>query len=45
VAKTLQYPATAPPLSGPAWPWTLTLRPILIAAVAIAAILVLFPPR
>jgi transcriptional regulator GlxA family with amidase domain len=39
VAKTLQYPATAPPLSGPAWPWTLTLRPILIAAATIAAIL------
>jgi len=39
VAKTLQYPATDPPLSGPAWPWTLTLRPILLAAAAIAAVL------
>jgi transcriptional regulator GlxA family with amidase domain len=38
VAKTLQYPATNPQLSGPAWPWTLTLRPILLAA-AIAAVL------
>jgi putative intracellular protease/amidase len=39
VAKTLQYPTTHPPLSGPAWPWTLTLRPILIA-VAVAAVAV-----
>jgi hypothetical protein len=39
VAKTLQYPTTNPQLSGPAWPWTLTLRPILIAAAAIAAVL------
>jgi transcriptional regulator GlxA family with amidase domain len=38
VAKTLQYP-TRPPLAGPAWPWTLTLRPILLAAAAIAAYL------
>ncbi|HEY7605922.1 MAG TPA: DJ-1/PfpI family protein, partial [Actinomycetes bacterium] len=38
VAKTLQYP-TRPQLAGPAWPWTLTLRPILIAAAAIAAVL------
>jgi hypothetical protein len=38
VAKTLQYPTTNPRLSGSAWPWTLTLRPILIAgAAAIAA--------
>jgi transcriptional regulator GlxA family with amidase domain len=37
VAKTLQYPATNPQLSGPAWPWTLTLRPILIAAAAATA--------
>jgi putative intracellular protease/amidase len=38
VAKTLQYPITDPRLSGPAWPWTLTLRPILLAgAAAIAA--------
>ena len=34
VAKTLQYPVADPPLDGPAWPWTLTLRPILIAAAA-----------
>jgi hypothetical protein len=39
VAKTLQYPTTNPQLSGPAWPWMLTLRPILIAAAAIAAVL------
>jgi putative intracellular protease/amidase len=39
VAKTLQYPTTYPQLSGPAWPWILTLRPILIAAAAIAAVL------
>ena len=39
VAKTLQYPTTDPRLAGPAWPWTLTLRPILIAAAAIAAVL------
>jgi putative intracellular protease/amidase len=38
VAKTLQYP-TRPQLAGGAWPWTLTLRPILIAAAAIAAVL------
>jgi transcriptional regulator GlxA family with amidase domain len=39
VAKTLQYPTTDPPLAGPAWPWTLTLRPILLAAATIAAAL------
>jgi transcriptional regulator GlxA family with amidase domain len=39
VAKTLQYPTTNPQLSGPAWPWTLTLRPILLAAAAITAAL------
>jgi hypothetical protein len=39
VAKTLQYPTTGPRLAGPAWPWALSLRPILIAGVAIAAIL------
>jgi putative intracellular protease/amidase len=39
VAKTLQYPTTDPPLAGPAWPWTLTLRPILLAAGAITAVL------
>jgi hypothetical protein len=39
VAKTLQYPTTDPRLSGPSWPWALTLRPILIAAAAIAAVL------
>ena len=39
VAKTLQYPTTDPPLAGPAWPWTLTLRPILLAAATIAAVL------
>jgi hypothetical protein len=39
VAKSLQYPATNPPLSGPAWPWTLTLRPILLFAGGVAAVL------
>jgi transcriptional regulator GlxA family with amidase domain len=39
VAKTLQYPTTDPPMAGPAWPWTLTLRPILLAAATIAAVL------
>jgi putative intracellular protease/amidase len=40
VAKTLQYPTTNPPLAGPAWPWTLTLRPILLfAGGAVAAVL------
>jgi hypothetical protein len=37
VAKTLQYPTTDPRLAGAAWPWGLTLRPILIAAVAVIA--------
>jgi transcriptional regulator GlxA family with amidase domain len=39
VAKTLQYPTTTPELSGPAWPWALTLRPILLAAAAVTAVL------
>ena len=39
VAKTLQYPAPNPPLAGPAWPWTLTLRPILLFAGGVAAVL------
>lgn len=39
VAKTLQYPITDAQLTGTAWPWALTLRPILISAVAIAATL------
>jgi transcriptional regulator GlxA family with amidase domain len=38
VAKTLQYP-TRPRLAGPAWPWTLTLPPILLFAVGVATIL------
>jgi transcriptional regulator GlxA family with amidase domain len=38
VAKTMQYPTANAQLSGSAWPWSLTLRPILIAAAgAIAA--------
>ena len=37
VAKTIEYP-TRPQLAGPAWPWTLTLRPILLAAATIAAV-------
>ena len=39
VAKTLQYPTTSPQLAGPAWPWGLTLRPILLAAAAVTAAL------
>jgi transcriptional regulator GlxA family with amidase domain len=39
VAKTLQNPTTNPQLSGAAWPWTLTLRPILIAAATVMAVL------
>jgi putative intracellular protease/amidase len=39
VAKTLQYPTTSARLAGPAWPWALTLRPILIAAAAVATVL------
>jgi hypothetical protein len=39
VAKSLQYPTTTPPLDGPAWPWTLTLRPILLFAGGVAAVL------
>jgi putative intracellular protease/amidase len=38
VAKTLEYP-TRPQLAGSAWPWTLTLRPILLAAAVVAAAL------
>jgi transcriptional regulator GlxA family with amidase domain len=41
VAKTLQYPGTSPQLSGAAWPWILTLRPILIAAAAVGATLII----
>ncbi len=37
VAKTLQYPTTNPELSGPGWPWALTLRPVLVAAAAVGA--------
>jgi len=38
VAKTLEHP-TRPRLAGPAWPWALTLRPILLAAATIAVVL------
>jgi transcriptional regulator GlxA family with amidase domain len=38
VAKTVQYPSTSPQLSGPAWPWILTLRPILLAAAGALAV-------
>ena len=44
VAKTLQYP-TGLRLSGAAWPWTLTLRPILIAGAAVAAAVGVFRLR
>jgi putative intracellular protease/amidase len=39
VAKTLQYPPTNPRPAGPAWPWALTLRPILLFAGGVAAVL------
>jgi putative intracellular protease/amidase len=39
VAKTLQYPVADPPLSGAAWPWGLTLRPVLLFAAGVAAVL------
>ena len=39
VARTMQWPTTGLRLSGPAWPWALTLRLILIAAAAIGAVL------
>jgi hypothetical protein len=45
VAKTLQYPTTDPPLAGPAWPWTLTLRPVLLAAATVTAALAVQLPR
>jgi hypothetical protein len=38
VAETLQYPDTNPQLSGPAWPWALALRPIVIAVVSAVAV-------
>jgi putative intracellular protease/amidase len=37
VAKTLQYPNTNPRLVGPAWPWAVTLRPVLLAGAATVA--------
>jgi putative intracellular protease/amidase len=37
VAKTLQYPTTQPRLAGPAWPWALTLRPVLLFAAGVIA--------
>lgn len=42
VAKTLQYPGTDPRLAGTAWPWSLTLRPVLLGAAAVAATLLGF---
>jgi hypothetical protein len=33
------YPTTNPRLDGPAWPWNLTARPVLIAAAAVIAAL------
>jgi putative intracellular protease/amidase len=41
VAKTLEYPTTNLRLSGPPWPWGLTLRPTLIAIAAVTAVLTL----
>ncbi len=38
VAKTLQYPGQEPPLTGGRWPWALTLRVVLLAAVAAGAV-------
>ena len=34
MAKSLQYPGTGVELIGPAWPWALTLRAILITVAA-----------
>ena len=39
VAKSLQYSTTNLQLSGPAWPWSLSLRPILIGVAAVIAVL------
>lgn len=41
VAKTLQYPNTNPQLSGRALPWSLTVRPILIAGAAVVGVLII----
>jgi len=41
VAKTLQYPNTNPQLAGRAWPWSLTVRPILIAGAAVVGVLII----
>ncbi|WP_433781392.1 DJ-1/PfpI family protein [Actinomycetospora sp. CA-101289] len=38
VAKTLQYPGPEPTLTGARWPWALTVRAVLIAAVAAGAV-------
>jgi hypothetical protein len=38
VAKTLQYPGQEPTLTGGRWPWALTLRVVLVAAVAAGAV-------
>jgi hypothetical protein len=37
-ARDPNAPST-PRLAGPAWPWTLTLRPVLLAAAAVTAVL------
>lgn len=40
VAKSLQYPLDETP-SGQAWPWALTIRPLLLAALGVGIVLVL----
>ncbi|MFW0787672.1 DJ-1/PfpI family protein [Gordonia sp. CPCC 206044] len=41
VAKSMQYPDTGVELAGPAWPWRLTVRPLLLAVtVVVIAMLV-----
>jgi hypothetical protein len=41
VAKSLQYPVTEGTLRGPAWPWALTVRPLLLAAIGLGLVLTL----
>lgn len=39
VAKSLQYPVAESTLQGKAWPWALTLRPLLLAALGVGLVL------
>ncbi|MEV4179773.1 hypothetical protein, partial [Nonomuraea sp. NPDC049709] len=36
-AKVLEYPAGGLGLSGPGWPWTLALRPLVLGLAGLAA--------